>query len=180
MLTKADMEGIANGIISTVPKFVAKKLKPLLDRLDALEAQQKNLKYVGTYEAGRQYQPGNFVTCSGSLWHCDTATGEPSRRERRLATCGEKGDDDVITLAQAMEKTARELDRLIDAALAEGRAVLEANGATAKEVEDFIEEKAREAALWRQQSLARVEAEFRAFLSQPPEWKPFPEHPTVN
>jgi hypothetical protein len=45
----------------------------LLQRLGQLEA-RPTLKYVGVYEDGAKYVPGEFVTYSGSLWYCERAT----------------------------------------------------------------------------------------------------------
>jgi hypothetical protein len=32
------------------------------------------LKYVGTYQAGKAYNPGEFCTFDGGLWHCNRST----------------------------------------------------------------------------------------------------------
>jgi hypothetical protein len=47
---------------------------PLIKRIEMLEKAQQNFKYVGIYEAGREYMPQNFVTCSGAMWSCLRAT----------------------------------------------------------------------------------------------------------
>jgi hypothetical protein len=44
----------------------------LLARLETLE-KRPTLKYLGTYDPDTQYQQGDFVTHSGSLWHCKSA-----------------------------------------------------------------------------------------------------------
>jgi hypothetical protein len=49
-------------------------LLALADRVEALEQQQKSLQYCGTWESGRKYAKGNFVTDGGSVWHCDRET----------------------------------------------------------------------------------------------------------
>ena len=41
--------------------------KGLLGRVEALE-RKPSLQYRGVYEAGKTYQPGDFVTWSGSCW----------------------------------------------------------------------------------------------------------------
>ncbi|MEQ8813546.1 MAG: hypothetical protein RLO51_16815 [Thalassobaculum sp.] len=50
-------------------------LKALRDRVTELEARPV-LKYVGTWNADTQFNPGEFCTDKGSLWHCN----EPTRQ----------------------------------------------------------------------------------------------------
>lgn len=40
-------------------------------RLAQMEAQ---FKYLGAWDADRQYEKGNFVTDNGSVWHCNART----------------------------------------------------------------------------------------------------------
>lgn len=47
-------------------------LKSIRARLDALEASQ--VRYVGTFESGRQYRRGEMVTDRGCVWHCNADT----------------------------------------------------------------------------------------------------------
>jgi hypothetical protein len=49
---------------------LAKEFIKLRERVDKLEAERVNLKYMGTFEDGRQYDPNNFVTQGGSVWCC--------------------------------------------------------------------------------------------------------------
>ena len=51
---------------------IEKRIAPLRERLDALEARPE-LKYLGTHKPGQRYERGNLTTCSGSLWHCNDA-----------------------------------------------------------------------------------------------------------
>jgi HK97 family phage portal protein len=46
--------------------------KALLERIAALEARG----WVGIWEDGKEYQPGQMVTHSGSVWHCNGPTME--------------------------------------------------------------------------------------------------------
>ena len=57
---------------------VNKATAPLKARIEALEAQQQNWKYRGAWDDETDYHLGNFVTHSGSLWHCTA----PSRGKR--------------------------------------------------------------------------------------------------
>ena len=58
----------------------------LLTRVAALE-QRKAFAYLGIWDQDEQYREGDFVTHSGSLWHCDSAMtrARPGTSER-LAT----------------------------------------------------------------------------------------------
>jgi hypothetical protein len=42
-------------------------------RIADLEA-RPTMQYRGTWEAGKQYVPGDFCTHGGSVWHCNSAT----------------------------------------------------------------------------------------------------------
>lgn len=57
-----------------VLKAVAKVLRPILQRLDALERQAQELKYTGSWQPDREYRPGNFATHGGSVWHANAIT----------------------------------------------------------------------------------------------------------
>ena len=59
-------EGVAGALAEIV--------KQLSARIDALEQRTANFRYVGTFEDGKQYEAGNFVTDAGSLFHCNAAT----------------------------------------------------------------------------------------------------------
>jgi len=37
--------------------------------MDAIERVQENFAYKGTWEHGREYVRGNFVSQDGSIWH---------------------------------------------------------------------------------------------------------------
>jgi hypothetical protein len=57
----------------------------LEDRIEALEA-RPGVKYLGVHQAGQSYQPGDMVTRSGGMWHCEAPTtdtpGEGSKAWR--------------------------------------------------------------------------------------------------
>ena len=43
-------------------------------RIEALEAKSIG-QYLGPWQKGGDYKPGNFVTSPGSLWHCKAVPG---------------------------------------------------------------------------------------------------------
>jgi hypothetical protein len=43
----------------------------LAERVKALEEQQGQFKYCGTWYGGELYKRGNFCTHNGSVWHCN-------------------------------------------------------------------------------------------------------------
>jgi hypothetical protein len=47
---------------------------PLEARIRELEA-QRGLKYVGPWKLGGDYNPGEFVSYGGGIWHCKQRTG---------------------------------------------------------------------------------------------------------
>ena len=64
-----DVDSLVAGIAPEVRKAMEDALAPLLRRIVELE-ERPTLRYLGVYEAARQYAKGNFVTHDGSLWHC--------------------------------------------------------------------------------------------------------------
>ena len=68
------LNAICGNILSVCEKF--------LRRIEALEAKSMG-QYLGPWQKGTSYEPGNFCTSSGSLWHCRLATGT------RPGTCPE-------------------------------------------------------------------------------------------
>lgn len=64
-------------------------------QLEERLADVDNLKYCGTYEQHREYQPGNFVTEAGSIWHC------------KVRTSAKPGESDCWTLAVKRGKDGR-------------------------------------------------------------------------
>jgi hypothetical protein len=50
------------------------RIAALETRVDELQTASGELRYVGTWRDGREYQRGNFTTANGSLWHCEQPT----------------------------------------------------------------------------------------------------------
>ena len=75
----------------------ANAVAPLIERIGALEQQRDAMKYVGVWEAGREYKLGNFVTDKGSLFHCNSTTrqrpGDGSKDWTLAAKRGADGKD---------------------------------------------------------------------------------------
>jgi hypothetical protein len=63
------MEDLSAVIVTAIKTAV----KPLEQRIRELE-QRPGLKYVGVYSEATQYNPGEFATWDGSLWHCNAST----------------------------------------------------------------------------------------------------------
>jgi hypothetical protein len=76
-------------LAAIIRSFVSAEIDKLERRLAA------TFKYCGTYESGREYRPGNFVTDNGSIWHCDKPTTT------------RPGDGDCWTLAVKRGRDAR-------------------------------------------------------------------------
>lgn len=58
-----------------IREFVEEAVDPLEDRIAELEA-RPTIRYCGAWESGEEYTPGNMVTFSGSLWHCNADTAQ--------------------------------------------------------------------------------------------------------
>jgi hypothetical protein len=71
---KAMIEIIAKGFAPVVCEYVAKTIAdlvvPLRDRIQKLE-ERPSVRYLGVWSAEKRYEPGSFVTHSGSIWHTD-------------------------------------------------------------------------------------------------------------
>lgn len=73
-MTKAEQEMIAALVGNIIREYSA----PLVARLAKLEAMQPAAGYGGTWEAGKTYPRGWFVTAGGSLWLTVASTdGKP-------------------------------------------------------------------------------------------------------
>lgn len=58
-----------------IGELVRDSIAPLRERIEALEAKVgEGISYQGPHEVDKVYQPGNFVTHDGSLWHCNYKT----------------------------------------------------------------------------------------------------------
>jgi hypothetical protein len=65
----------------------------LTDRVKELEARpptpgppgpqgpqgEAGMRYLGVFQRGARYSVGDFVTCGGSMWHCDKPTEDAPR-----------------------------------------------------------------------------------------------------
>jgi hypothetical protein len=82
--------------LGAIMKGVAAALRPLFkdinERLDKLEARTVDFKYCGVHEAGREYRPGNVVTCAGAMWHANTATRDRPGQSNAWTLCVKSGD----------------------------------------------------------------------------------------
>jgi hypothetical protein len=67
------MAGLMRAIAPVVADHVAKVVAPLAARIAELE-NRPVAKYVGVFEIGRTYEPGNFATDKGAIWHCNATT----------------------------------------------------------------------------------------------------------
>jgi hypothetical protein len=57
--------------VSALQKAVLK----MSGRIKALEARDAApFRYRGVYEDGADYEPGDFITQDGTMWHCNAAT----------------------------------------------------------------------------------------------------------
>ena len=48
---------------------IAEAVAPLREKIAALEA-RPDIKYCGTWHDSTTYEPGDFTTFAGSMWHC--------------------------------------------------------------------------------------------------------------
>jgi hypothetical protein len=55
-------------LLAIIGDVIVETLDPLIRRIEALEAQQKNVRFRGTFQRAESYQKGNFSTHDGSLW----------------------------------------------------------------------------------------------------------------
>jgi chitodextrinase len=67
---RAEIEGLVKSLAPVIGDFVLAAITPLKERIKAIEA-RPTLCYLGIWDASRTYQPGSFVTHSGSVWHAD-------------------------------------------------------------------------------------------------------------
>jgi chitodextrinase len=67
---RAQIEGFVAAVAPVLADFVLAAITPLKERLKELES-RPTLRYLGIWNASRTYQPGSFITHSGSVWNCD-------------------------------------------------------------------------------------------------------------
>jgi hypothetical protein len=63
-MTQSDMETLA----AAVGNCLGQELKPILERIEKLEAQSLGVKWAGVWSAGTRYHEGELITDRGSLW----------------------------------------------------------------------------------------------------------------
>ncbi|MHC2373367.1 chitodextrinase [Bradyrhizobium diazoefficiens] len=67
---RTQIEGFVAALAPEIADFVVAVITPLKERIKELES-RPTLCYRGIWDASRTYQPGSFVTHSGSVWHAD-------------------------------------------------------------------------------------------------------------
>ncbi|MCK1473168.1 hypothetical protein IVB25_31535 [Bradyrhizobium sp. 193] len=67
---RAEIEGFVAALAPEIADFVVAAISPLKERIAALES-RPTMRYLGIWNASRTYQPGSFVTHSGSVWNCE-------------------------------------------------------------------------------------------------------------
>ena len=74
-ISDGDLVALAKGLVPYLNERLAEATRPLLERIDELEARPV-LTYEGVWSATKAYSAGTFVTHGGGLWHCeDTNVG---------------------------------------------------------------------------------------------------------
>ena len=92
-----EIEALMAAMAPPIRDFVEKAMRPLVDRLQELEARPA-ITYEKTFTADRTYKPGNLVTHQGSLWHANIETrgivpGEGNIAFSLVAKRGKDGKD---------------------------------------------------------------------------------------
>jgi hypothetical protein len=71
---------LAETLVDLIRQHVAAVTRPLHDRIEALEKQAAEFKYVGVWRGGASYRKHNFCTHDGSVWICLSDTeGKPGQ-----------------------------------------------------------------------------------------------------
>ena len=83
-ISRRDLERAMDGLVKTIAKACKELVvAPLVKRIAELEA-ERGLKYVGPWKVGGDYNPGEFVSYGGGIWHCKQHTGtRPNSCPRR-------------------------------------------------------------------------------------------------
>jgi hypothetical protein len=79
-------------LADTIDEAIARYVEPLEARIKELEA-RPTMKYMGVWEQGHQYNPGEFVTDQGSVWHCNFQTGSRPGSGPQWILAVKKGSD---------------------------------------------------------------------------------------
>jgi hypothetical protein len=96
-------------------EFIAQKIReavaPLQRRIAELETKQAKIdgfRYIGTWADGARYEPGNFTTHDGSLWHCNReTTSRPGRDVGAWTLVCKRGADGKDALSVRAPTTYR-------------------------------------------------------------------------
>jgi hypothetical protein len=80
-----------------------RRIAELETKIFELETRTKNYRYLGTWADGARYEPGNFTTHDGSLWHCNReTTNRPGRDVGAWTLVCKRGQDgrDALSVRQ--------------------------------------------------------------------------------
>ena len=121
-------------LLPTIGRYVEAQVKPLRERIEALEA--SGIKYVGVYQRAAEYKRGDVVSHEGSMW---------------VATC-------AVTLHETPGKSVAAIDEADGNAMEHGVRMIVDKGGTDEEVESFREWYAQVLADTRASNLAKVRA----------------------
>lgn len=83
-MTQKDVDEFADAVVDAIllainGPLVRGRMEAVESRLTALE-EKPFVKFCGTWERGKTYEPGAAVVRDGGLWICKASTaGEPSR-----------------------------------------------------------------------------------------------------
>ena len=72
-ISQATMGKMATVIAEVTRKYIRDVVKPLHERIAALEARPV-VRYMGVFAPGRSYPEGAMVTHGGSVWHAEKLT----------------------------------------------------------------------------------------------------------
>ncbi len=93
-MIETQIDDLIDGI-GRVVADLGSQIVALEERVRTLEA-RPTVKYLGVWDPGRQYDEGNMVTRSGSVWHCNEPTNsEPGASNAWVLACkrGRNGRD---------------------------------------------------------------------------------------
>ncbi len=90
------MESLAAVIASAMREVLKsrdQRIATLEQRLALVEQNAKGFRYRGVWKAGEMYQPNDFATRDGSLWHCGMATDTQPGKSEDWVLCVKRGRD---------------------------------------------------------------------------------------
>jgi hypothetical protein len=100
-MTNDEFRPVMEAIAEVMREYVAHELAPLKTELERLRAEVATTKvapfrYRGVWVQGcAEYGPGSFVTCGGSLFHCNVENprGRPGDSSGDWTLCVQRGRD---------------------------------------------------------------------------------------